>query len=204
MKSNFTKNILLIAALGLALCIAPRVNAAANSWSVLSLQEQTASGWTHSLDLYATNCVGNVTNAASANGNTLFPVLNNGTINFPANTRIGNIGILVDKAFHNGAAAGSNWILNVGDSTVTNRYVSALDIGTNQGTGVYETNLSTGLWGVNGRGWVDVDNRTNRLYTTATNLTFHVHSTNAANTTLTSGRLQIFLRAVPYNDYRSP
>ena len=212
MKTKITRNIwstakrlLLITS---AFCILhsalPRASAAANQWHQLTYQEQLKYGFTHVLDLYATNCVNNVTNAANATGNTLYPTLNDGTVNFPVSTRIDKVGLYIDKAFAT-SDANTAIALNIGDSTVTNRFVSAAAIGTNAGTGVLETNLFTGLIGFNAGTWTQVDKGTNRIYTTATNLTFHLLPAGAlaaGNTTLTSGRVQIFIRAVTLNDGR--
>lgn len=210
---KFTRNlksalfsVLFLIALVFALAL-PKAHAAANQWSALSLPEQVVSGFTHVLDLYATNCVGNVTNAANATGNTLYPKLNDGTVNFPAATRVEKVAVYIDKAFSTGADA--SYALNIGDSTVTNRFVSAAAIGTNAGTGVLETNISSGLIGFNAGVWVahQPNMGTNRIYAVATNLTFHLlGGTLTANgsTALASGRIQIFLRAVPMNDYRLP
>jgi hypothetical protein len=179
----------------------PRARAGDNSWSVLSLNEQAAWGFTHALTLYATNCTGNVTNAANGTYNTLFPKLNDGTVNFPAGTRVRNFGIYIDKAFSTGADTAI--ALNIGDSTVTNRFVSAAAIGTNAGTGVLETNLSTGLIGFNAGKWIEVDTGTSRTYTVPTNLTFHLLGAGlTANgmTALASGKIIIFGNFAPLND----
>lgn len=208
MKTNITRNVWsgLLAGLVLIAALAvspPPAHGAANQWARLSYQEQLKYGFTDVLDLYATNCTGNVTNAANGTYNTLFPSLNDGTVNFPAMTRIEEVAVYVDKAFSTGADTAI--ALNIGDSTVTNRYVSAAAIGTNAGTGVLETNLFTGLIGFNAGKWLEVDKGTNRIYTTATNLTFHLLGAGlTANgmTALASGRIQVFVRAVPLNDAR--
>lgn len=188
--------------IGLALLTAAfSVIAGNNSWTPLSIQEQAAYGFTHAISIDATNATGNVTNAANGTYNTLFPTLNNGAVTFPVNTRVGRVGLYVDRAFSTSTGTG-DWKLNVGDSSVTNRFISAAGISTNLGSGVLKTNRSSGLIGYDADKWVYVDKGTNHIYTTATNLTFHLLGTNV-NSALSYGRIQLYIQAVPLDDLRN-
>lgn len=189
-KANWA--VVLMVALLALMFAPPKADAALHDWTPLNLQEQAAFGFTHVITIDATNCVGLATNAANSAANTLFPRLGTGTVTFPSGTRVRNAAVHLEKAFAtaNGATAIA---LNIGDSSVTNRFLSAAAIGTNAGTGVLETNLSTGVIGFNADVWLQPSAATNHMYNTGTNLTFHIAPTGDSVPNLTSGRLRIFL-----------
>lgn len=201
MNTKFKLGRLLGICLTLAALIALPARAALNQWTVLGTAERATYGFSHSLTLDATNCTANVTNAANGTYNTIFPTVNDGSVTFPAGLRVNRVGLYLDKAYAT-SDGGASVAFNLGDSTVTNRFISAAAIGTNAGTGVLETNLSNGLIGYNAGKWIMVDKGTNHIYTTGTNLTFHILGP-SLNSTLSSGRLRLFINAVDLNGLRT-
>jgi len=195
--------LILAATVGLLAALAiPKAHAGLNDWAPLDAQSQALFGYTHVGIFDATNFINSVTNAANDANNTLFPRPLVGTVNFPAGTRIRNVGVKVVKAVATSGGAAS-YALNIGDCSATNRFASALPVGTNLGTGTLTTNAD-GVWGYNAGAaggsaatWYTLGN-TNFVYNTATNISLWLLGP-ALNSSITSGRLEIYLNAVDLN-----
>lgn len=196
---------LTLAAIAFTLSCAPPAQGALNGWARLNAQEQALYGYNWIGVFDATNFSASVTNAANAAANTLFPQPLVGTVNFPAGTRIRNVGVRVVKAVSTSDGSAS-FALNIGDCVVTNRFASALSVGTNVGTGTLTTNAD-GLWGFNAGAaggsastWYTLGN-TNFMYNTATNISLWLLGP-SLNSTINNGRFEIYLDAVDLNDAR--